>query len=117
MQSLLLHLKYLVYEVASELCAKRIVTGFLSGPLNFVRLELVDHEVIERLLRIRHHSDEVLVHGRTEPLFVGVWRNDGWILIRQGLLQVAFQLLFKCVLLDVVNDAQSDSLLLWIDND
>ena len=80
-------------------------------------LELIHHDSIQFLFCVGHHCDEILVHRRPEPHFVLVRWNDSRVLIRQSLLQVAFELFFERVLLDVVDDADSDGSLLGVDDD
>ena len=75
------------------------------------------HQAINCLFRVWYQRHEVLIHGRSEALFVGVWRYDRWILITNLLLEEAFELLLERVLLNVVDNAETHRFLHWVDYD
>ena len=94
-----------------------LVFGDLCEPLDLVRVKLGCNKFVEGGVVIRDQGNKVLVHRRYESLLVVVWTNDGGLFFANSLLQVAFQLFLDCVLLNVVDDTDSDCFLNGINDD
>ena len=89
---------------------------FLRKPLNLVSVECIPHQVVHVAISVRYHRHEVLVHRIPKTVSVGVGWNDGGLLGGQGLFEIRFEFLVDCVLLNVINYAESDCLLDRVDD-
>lgn len=111
-----LTIKQFFNERIADSVAERTLIRLLGRPTNLVRIELFHHDPSQFLLRVGHHGDEVLVHRRPKPQLVLVRGDDGRVLVRDRLLQVALELLLQRVLLNVVDDPDAHRAFLRIDH-
>lgn len=73
------------------------------------------HEIFHVVFLVGHQGDKVLVHGCAEAMLVLLRRDDRWVLIGDGLLQVGLELFLERVLLNVVDYAKANRFSHWVD--
>lgn len=88
----------------------------LGDPVYFLGSKRLFHLHAEFFLAVVHECHKVFVHRCPEALLVLLRRNNRGLSLRDFLLHEGFELLVESVLLDVIDNAQSDRALLRVND-